>query len=93
MNLNRGKIDRAMCDIRMALHHNPRFLNAQKLQEELLGRRMWDDEGSRSRTFMYDLIRNEDEAMLERLERPMPLEAGLDRVLESNIGVSLEPEP
>lgn len=92
-HLSRGNVDRAMADVRMALYHNPRFINAQKLQEELLGRRLWDDESTRSRTFMYDLVRNEDGAMLERLERPDPYDSGAARLMNPTTVPNSESAP
>lgn len=93
MHLNRGETDRALADVRMALYHNPRFLNAELLQEDLLGRRMWDDEGTRARTFMYDLIRTDNGAMLERFERPDPFAPLPHPSTQPNVGVSVEKKP
>jgi type IV pilus assembly protein PilQ len=54
-----GDLDRALWDIRMALHNHPRLLPAIKLKEEILGRRDWDEEGSVSRDFIARLIMEE----------------------------------
>jgi hypothetical protein len=50
---------RALLNVRMALHNDPKHLAALKLKERLLGRRMWDNEGSRGHLFLLDLIRAE----------------------------------
>jgi len=54
-----GELDRALLNVRMALHNQPRHLAALKLKEELLGKRIWDSTGTRSRTYLQDLIRSE----------------------------------
>lgn len=52
-----GRDDCALLNARMALHNQPRHLEALKLKEELLGRRLWESDGNRSRTLMLDLIK------------------------------------
>jgi type II secretory pathway component GspD/PulD (secretin) len=54
-----GRADRALLNVRMALHNSPKHLAAFKLRERLLGRRLWDDEGTRTRLFLLDLMRQE----------------------------------
>jgi type II secretory pathway component GspD/PulD (secretin) len=49
----------ALLNARMALHNQPKHLAAFKLKERLLHERLWDDEGTRMRTFIWDLIRAE----------------------------------
>lgn len=78
-----GELDRALLNVRMALHNQPRHLTALKLKEELLGKRIWDSTGTRSRTYLQDLIRLEKpRAERERLPqvfgRP-PLDMELER--------------
>ena len=78
-----GELERALLNVRMALHNQPRHLAAIKLKEELLGKRIWDSTGSRSRTYLHDLIRQEKPpAQRERLPqvfgRP-PLDQELER--------------
>lgn len=53
---DRGEHERALLNVRMALHNQPRHFAALKLFEELQGRRMWDNEGSRTRPFLLELI-------------------------------------
>jgi len=57
----RDDLEKALLNVRMALHNNPKHLAALKLKERLLGRRLWDDEGTRMRTFLLDLIRREQD--------------------------------
>lgn len=54
-----GHTDRALLNVRMALHNQPKHLAALKLKERLLGRRLWDSEGTRMRLFVLDLIGRE----------------------------------
>lgn len=51
-----GEYDKALWNVRMSLHNNPRFLPALKLQEELRGKRLWNDDGTTTRQFIYDAI-------------------------------------
>jgi type IV pilus assembly protein PilQ len=78
-----GEFDRALLNVRMALHNQPRHLTALKLKEELLGKRIWDSTGTRSRTYLHDLIRLEKPAA-ERDRLPQvfgrpPLDLELER--------------
>lgn len=52
-----GEPERALLNVRMALHNQPRHMAALKLRDELENRRAWDDDGSRTRTFLLDLLR------------------------------------
>lgn len=52
-----GELDKALLNVRMALHNQPRHLSALKLKEELLGKRMWESTGGRSRAYLHDMIR------------------------------------
>src|SRR5262249_31620800 len=54
--LDQGHPDRALLNVRMALHNHPRHLAAIKLKEELLGRTNWDDDGSRIRSLAHEMI-------------------------------------
>lgn len=56
--LGAGHEELALLNVRMALHNNPRHLAAIRLKEQLLGRRMWDNPGSRIRSVLLDLIRS-----------------------------------
>lgn len=84
-HLAEGRVNRALADLRMALHHYPRMSSARQLQEKLLQKRMWDDEGTRMRTFVYDLIQGKDEAQIERFGRPLPRQATWPHVDEPSI--------
>lgn len=54
--LENNNTERALLNARMAVHNQPRHLSALKLKERLLGERLWDDEGSRMRTTIWELI-------------------------------------
>ncbi len=54
-----GRLDRALLNVRLALHNYPKHVTALKLKERLLGRRMWDSDGSRNRAFLLNLIQRE----------------------------------
>jgi hypothetical protein len=56
-HLREGRYDDALFDVRMAIHINPRLLDAVKLRERLLEERTWHNEGARMRTFVKELIR------------------------------------
>lgn len=55
-----GHDSRALLNVRMALHNAPKHMAAFKLRERLLGRRLWDDDGSRTRVFLLDLLRQKE---------------------------------
>ena len=52
----RGQLDAALLNARMSLHNQPRHVPALKLREDLLARRVWDEDGTRMRTFIWNLI-------------------------------------
>ena len=54
--LEAGDMERALLNVRMTLNNQPKHLPALKLKERLLGQAMWDEEGTRMRTFIWDLI-------------------------------------
>lgn len=58
-----GRDELALLNARMTLHNHPKHLPALRLKERLQGRRMWDSEGARVRTFVLELI---EEARLQR---------------------------
>ncbi|MBP7747961.1 MAG: secretin and TonB N-terminal domain-containing protein [Phycisphaerae bacterium] len=58
-DLERGHRDLALLNTRMTLHNQPKHMAAIKLKERLLDERIWDEEGTRMRSFVWDLIRNE----------------------------------
>ncbi|MCK4340095.1 MAG: hypothetical protein KAY37_00035 [Phycisphaerae bacterium] len=49
----------ALLNLRMTLNNQPKHLAALKLLERLLDERMWDDEGTRMRTFIWEMIQPE----------------------------------
>ena len=57
--LEQGDAERALLNVRMTLNNQPKHLPALKLKERLLQRRLWDDEGTRMRTFIWELIDRE----------------------------------
>ncbi len=69
-HLDKGKVNAAIFDARMALHCNPRFVAAIKLKEQLLQQRDWEDDGTHIRTFVLDLIRRETAGRAPLFGRP-----------------------
>lgn len=67
--LEAGKLDLALLNCRMALHNQPKFLAALNLKERLLQQRLWDNEGSRSRTLIRELIDESGHAPPDSLGR------------------------
>ncbi len=65
-----GDLDRALWDLRMALHNDPRFVSAIELQEEILASREWDDDGSATRDFIHRLIMESQELVQPDYGRP-----------------------
>ncbi len=51
-----GYPDRALFNVRMALHNHSRHLAAFKLKEELLQERLWASDGARIREFLFELL-------------------------------------
>ena len=54
--LEAGNTGLALLNVRMTLNNQPSHLSALKLREQLLGDRLWDDEGRRMRTFVWELM-------------------------------------
>jgi len=69
-----GDTRKALWNVRLALHNQPRLLPALKLQEEILNQRDWDDEGSVTRDFVANLIFQETNPgpPKARFDRPAP---------------------
>ncbi len=67
-----GDSDRALWNVRMALHNDPRFVSAVDLQEEILASREWDDEGSAAREFIHRLIMEAQNLHQPDFGRPGP---------------------
>jgi type IV pilus assembly protein PilQ len=57
-----GHADRALFNVRMALHNHPRHLAAFKLKEELLQERLWASDGARIREFLFELLEDTPDA-------------------------------
>ena len=80
-----GNISRALFCTRMALHNAPKHTAALKLKERLLEQRIWEDEGSRIRMFLLDVMALEGASAEQvdesyRLGRP-PLDRHIQRDL------------
>lgn len=54
--LEAGDIEKALYNVRATLNNQPKHIAAVKLQERLIGQRIWNDEGTRMRTFIWQLI-------------------------------------
>lgn len=67
-----GEYDKAKWCVRMALHNNPRFTPAIKLQEDLRGRRAWDDDGTVNRGFIQNAIMGAEGYAEPLFDRPAP---------------------
>ncbi|MBU0616593.1 MAG: hypothetical protein KKI02_02640, partial [Planctomycetes bacterium] len=94
-----GRTDRALLNVRMTLHNSPKHLAAFKLKERLLGRRLWDNEGTRTRLFLLDLISQEQTSLEEtdssRLfgRPPLDLQVQRDAIRDSETDVVTEETP
>ena len=55
-----GDIDRALWNVKIALHNYPRHVHAVKLLETLSGQRDWDSEASSIRSYVRDRIMKDD---------------------------------
>ncbi len=67
-----GEDKDALWDVGMALHNSPRFYDAILLKEKILNRRDWNDEGSRTRSFIHRLIAEERGMPAPNYDRPAP---------------------
>jgi type IV pilus assembly protein PilQ len=54
-----GELDDALWNVRLSLYNNPRLLPAIRLQEELRGRREWDEDGTATKDFIRHAIMRE----------------------------------
>lgn len=54
--LEQGDREAALLNVRMTLNNQPKHLAALRLKEELLNKAVWDHEGGRMRTFIWNLI-------------------------------------
>ncbi len=89
----RDDLEKALLNVRMALHNNPKHLAALKLKERLLGRRLWDDEGTRMRTFLLDLIRGEQDSGRTECQDELFGRPRLDSVLDRFPPTEVNSEP
>lgn len=66
-----GNLDRALWHLRLATHHNARYLPAIELKEQIEGERQWDDDGAGVRTFVQQLIGESHGDTAPLLGRPL----------------------
>jgi len=66
----RGDDEHALWNTQMALVNQPSFLSAIELREEIEQAREWDDDGSITRAFIWDLIMQEQGSVKPRFDRP-----------------------
>ncbi|MCH8146710.1 MAG: type II and III secretion system protein [Planctomycetes bacterium] len=66
----KGDDKHALWNTQMALINQPSFLSAIKLKEDIAQAREWDEDGSITRAFIWDLIMQEQGAVKPRLGRP-----------------------
>ncbi|MFO0973510.1 MAG: secretin N-terminal domain-containing protein [Phycisphaerae bacterium] len=71
-HLARGDTKKALWDAELAIHNNPRHLQAIELREKLLSRRSWDEESSAVRGLVRDLISQENGRVEPSYGRPAP---------------------
>jgi hypothetical protein len=62
----------ALLNVNMALHNQPKQLAAIQLKERLQGRRLWEEEGGRMRTFTLELLSNAPDGSQAPFGRPDP---------------------
>ena len=55
-HLQQGDLSAALWDVNFALHNSSRMLAAIKLEERIRQQRVWDEEGTRMRDFVRELI-------------------------------------
>ncbi|MFQ5591652.1 MAG: hypothetical protein ACE5HE_10850, partial [Phycisphaerae bacterium] len=67
-----GDSRRALWDVRMALHNDPSFVSAIELQEEILAKREWEDDGTATRDFIHRLIMKSQGLDKADFDRPVP---------------------
>jgi len=91
--VERGNPDAALLNVRMALHNHPRHLAARRLQERLLGRRIWDSDGTRTRTLILELLDASRPQEKPRLLGRPPLERELFEPPKADDGDATEEKP
>ncbi len=66
-----GDLERALLNVRMALHNNPRHLAALRLRDQLMHTAKWDNDGTRGRTLLLEMLgQTPDPVTLPDLNRP-----------------------
>lgn len=65
-----GQLEKALWNVRMALHNQPRFIAAIDLKEEIEQAREWEEDGAVTREFIWDIISNDRQDGDFRFGRP-----------------------
>ena len=71
-HLSAGHMSRALWDLDLSINNNPKMLAAIKLKEKLLDQRQWEEESSRTRTFLHDQIMRDQGIITPPFGRPGP---------------------
>jgi type IV pilus assembly protein PilQ len=71
-HLQNGNISMALWDAQLAIHNQPRHIQAAKLKEKLLGKRNWEEEASSIRTYVRNRILEEEGIEAPPYGRPAP---------------------
>jgi len=71
-HLQRGNISMALWDADLAIHNQPRHIEAAKLKEKLLGKRNWEEDASVIRTYVRDRVAEEEGIEAPPWGRPAP---------------------
>ena len=71
-HLQHGNVNMALWDAQLAIHNQPRHIEAAKLKEKLLGKRNWEEEASSIRTYVRDRINEEQGIKKPPFGRPAP---------------------
>lgn len=64
-----GDVEKALLNVRLALHNHPRHAAALELKEQLESKCVWDHEGSNIRTMLLDLLHEERQEFPHSTER------------------------
>jgi type IV pilus assembly protein PilQ len=83
-HLAKGRTNRALWDLNLAINNNPKFIAAIKLKEQLLDKRSWDEDSSSVRDFIRHQIMRETGTVLPLYGRPAA--AGCLPLLEAPCG-------
>jgi type IV pilus assembly protein PilQ len=73
-----GNADKALWHAKLALHCFPRHMPAIKLQESILGKRAWEEDGDATRMFIHELIAKEKGWPQTSFDRPNPISSPAD---------------